>query len=180
MTFGPALYTAVAAADDLEKRFGISAELIDFVREPLELRAAGGVRPQDRQGAAGVRRGGARLRNANRRDQPDSTLLRRSGRTAVVVGARNWITPAPELAVAILPAARWLLDAIHERILPLKGYQPQTNQTLGNGQRSRLGGIGKLVQPRPRRAGRSLERGATLWVPRLEGHVARRRTIEAL
>ena len=30
MTFGPALYTAVAAADDLEKRFGISAELIDL------------------------------------------------------------------------------------------------------------------------------------------------------
>ena len=34
----------------------------------------------------------------------------------------------------------WLLDAIHERILPLKGYQARTNQTLGEMvRRSRLG-----------------------------------------
>jgi 2-oxoisovalerate dehydrogenase E1 component len=33
-----------------------------------------------------------------------------------------------------------LIDAIHERIMPLKGYQPQTNQTLGELlRRSRLG-----------------------------------------
>ena len=28
------------------------------------------------------------------------------------------------------PQPSWLLDAIHERILPLKGYTPRTNQTL--------------------------------------------------
>jgi 2-oxoisovalerate dehydrogenase E1 component len=38
------------------------------------------------------------------------------------------------------PQPAWLLDAIHERILPLKGYHPQTNQTLGElVRRSRLG-----------------------------------------
>jgi 2-oxoisovalerate dehydrogenase E1 component len=29
------------------------------------------------------------------------------------------------------PQPEWLLDAVHERILPLKGYRPQTNSTIG-------------------------------------------------
>ena len=58
----------------------------------------------------------------------------------VVVGSRNWITPAAELETLFFPQPAWLLDAIHERILPLKGYQPETNQTLGEMlRRSRLG-----------------------------------------
>ena len=58
----------------------------------------------------------------------------------VVVGSRNWITRAAELEALFFPQVAWLLDAIHERILPLKGYRPQTNQTLGELQRrARLG-----------------------------------------
>jgi len=49
----------------------------------------------------------------------------------VVVGSRNWITPAAELEALFFPQASWFLDAIHERILPLKGYQPRTKQSLG-------------------------------------------------
>jgi 2-oxoisovalerate dehydrogenase E1 component len=38
------------------------------------------------------------------------------------------------------PQPDWLLDAVHERILPLKGYRPHTNHTLGElARRSRLG-----------------------------------------
>ena len=48
----------------------------------------------------------------------------------VVVGSRNWITPAAELEAMFFPQVSWLLDAIHERIVPLKGYTPQTNQSL--------------------------------------------------
>ena len=48
----------------------------------------------------------------------------------VVIGSRNWITPAAELEASFFPQVSWMLDAIHERILPLKGYQPSTNQTL--------------------------------------------------
>jgi 2-oxoisovalerate dehydrogenase E1 component len=59
----------------------------------------------------------------------------------VVVGARNWITPAAELEALFFPQPAWLLDAIHERILPLKGHTPQSNQTLGElSLRARLGG----------------------------------------
>ena len=58
----------------------------------------------------------------------------------VVVGSRNWITPAAELEDMFFPQPEWLLDAIHERILPLKGHQPTTNQTNGElARRLRLG-----------------------------------------
>jgi len=56
------------------------------------------------------------------------------------VGSRNWITPAPELESMFFPQPAWLLDAIHERIMPLKDYQPVTNQTNGElARRLRLG-----------------------------------------
>lgn len=58
----------------------------------------------------------------------------------VVVGARNWVCPAAELEEKYFPQPGWLLDAVHERILPLKGYTPKTNRTLGELARwSRLG-----------------------------------------
>ena len=40
----------------------------------------------------------------------------------VVVGARNWITPADEVEDAFFPYPGDLLDAVHEHIIPLKGY----------------------------------------------------------
>jgi 2-oxoisovalerate dehydrogenase E1 component len=40
----------------------------------------------------------------------------------VVVGARNWITPADEVEDAFFPQPSDMLDAVHEHILPLKGY----------------------------------------------------------
>jgi 2-oxoisovalerate dehydrogenase E1 component len=48
-----------------------------------------------------------------------------------VVGSRNWITPAAEMEELYFPQKEWLLDAIHERILPLAGYAPKTAQTTG-------------------------------------------------
>ena len=59
----------------------------------------------------------------------------------MVVGSRNWITPAAELEAMFFPQASWLLDAIHERILPLKGYKPETNQSLGELARRAKAGI---------------------------------------
>ena len=59
---------------------------------------------------------------------------------AVVVGARNWITPPAELEDLFFPQADWILDTIHERLLPLPGRQPQTCQASGELlRRNRLG-----------------------------------------
>ena len=141
MTFGPALYTAVAAADDLQKRFGISAELID-------LRSANPLNYEPL--VASVRKTGKVLLlcDAVERGCVMQTVAASLTQLCfddldappVVLGSRNWITPAPELESLFFPQPAWLLDAIHERILPLKGYQPQTNQTLGElARRARLG-----------------------------------------
>jgi len=43
----------------------------------------------------------------------------------VVVGARNWITPADEVEDAFFPFPADILDAVHEHILPLEGYRVQ-------------------------------------------------------
>ncbi|MFN8207723.1 MAG: transketolase C-terminal domain-containing protein [Bacteroidales bacterium] len=45
----------------------------------------------------------------------------------VVVGSRNWITPAHELEEFFFPQESWIIDAIHERILPLHDHQPEGN-----------------------------------------------------
>ena len=47
----------------------------------------------------------------------------------VVLGSRNWITPSHELEAAFFPQPSWFLDAINEKMLPLKDYVPVTNQT---------------------------------------------------
>jgi len=40
----------------------------------------------------------------------------------VVVGAKNWITPAHELENAFFPQPSWILDAINDKIMPLPGH----------------------------------------------------------
>ena len=141
VTLGPALYTAITVAEDLEKRFGLSAEVID-------LRSANPVNYEPL--VASVRKTGKVLLVC---DAVERGCVMQSAATnltqlcfddldapPVVIGSRNWITPAPELETLFFPQPAWLLDAIHERILPLKGYHPQTNQTLGELlRRSRLG-----------------------------------------
>lgn len=47
----------------------------------------------------------------------------------VVVGSRNWITPAHELEKFFFPQEDWIIDAIHERIMPIPGYVATNNFT---------------------------------------------------
>ena len=47
----------------------------------------------------------------------------------VVVGSRNWITPAYELEDSFFPQPDWIVDAIHEKIVPLKGHVSKSNFT---------------------------------------------------
>jgi len=140
ITFGPALYTAIKAADDLST-FGFAAEVIDLrSANPLDydplvesVRKTGKVLLV----SDAVERGGVMQTVATNLTQLCFDQL---DGPPVVVGSRNWITPAPELESSFFPQPAWLLDAIHERILPLKGYRPHTNQTLGElARRSRLG-----------------------------------------
>jgi len=47
----------------------------------------------------------------------------------VTVGSRNWITPAYELEDYFFPQADWIIDAIHQKIMPLGGHVPKNNFT---------------------------------------------------
>ena len=47
----------------------------------------------------------------------------------VVLGSRNWITPAYELESSFFPQVNWFLDMINERIQPLAGYISGQNFT---------------------------------------------------
>ena len=49
--------------------------------------------------------------------------------------------PAAELEELFFPQTGWFLDAIHERIMPLKGYTPETNMTLGELRRRNTSGL---------------------------------------
>ncbi len=141
ITFGPALYTAMAAADELAKNFEISVEVVDLrTVNPLNYEPiAGSVRKTGKLLLVcdAVERGCVMQTVAATLTQLCFDDL---DGPPVVIGSRNWITPAAELESLFFPQPGWLLDAIHERILPLKGYQPQTNQTLGELlRRTRLG-----------------------------------------
>ncbi len=58
---------------------------------------------------------------------------------AIYMEARAAIAAA-ELEASFFPQVGWLLDAVHERIRPLDGYSPSTNQTRGElARRARLG-----------------------------------------
>ncbi len=103
ITFGPALYTAVAAADELAARFGLSAEIIDLRSanplnyEPLveSVRKTGKVCwPATPSSAA---------RDADGRRHPHAARFDHLDGPPVVVGSRNWITPAAELEATFFP-----------------------------------------------------------------------------
>jgi 2-oxoisovalerate dehydrogenase E1 component len=141
VTLGPALYTAIQAADQLSASFGVSAEVID-------LRAAV---PIDYAPLAESVRKTAKVVLVSEEVERGSVMQSVAANLTqmcfddldappAVVGARNWITPAAELDSMFFPQPSWVLDAIHEHVLPLAGYQPVTLRTKGElMRRARLG-----------------------------------------
>ena len=127
---GPMLYRAVEAADLLQEKYGISAEVIDlrFIA-PLNLDPV--VESVKKTGrlvltSDAVDRGSFLHTVAS---QIQTLAFDYLDAPVTVVGSRNAITPAAELEKEFFPQPEWLLDAIHERVLPLKGHVPTTNQT---------------------------------------------------
>jgi 2-oxoisovalerate dehydrogenase E1 component len=141
VTFGPALYTAIAAARTLEAQYGLSAEVIDL-RSASPLNVEPLVQSVKKTGKVllaceAVERGCLMQSIAANLTQLAFDAL---DAPPVVVGSRNWITPAAELESMFFPQPEWLVDAIHERIVPLRNHRPSTNQTSGElARRLRLG-----------------------------------------
>jgi 2-oxoisovalerate dehydrogenase E1 component len=141
LTVGATLYTAVKAADILKEKYGISAEIIDarslvpFNYDPVlaSLKKTGRI----------VLASDASSRGSFLKDMAQTiTELAFDDLDAppVVVGSRNWIIPAHEMEQYFFPQESWILDAIHEKIIPLKGHQVKNNFTcLEQLRRNRLG-----------------------------------------
>ncbi|MCA0253416.1 MAG: dehydrogenase [Actinobacteria bacterium] len=140
-TLGATLYRALEAADTLQEKYGMSAEVIDlrFVAPLNYDTLLASVKKTGRLVLASdaVTRGSFLQTVAA---DVQSLAFDALDAPVVVVGARNHITPAPELEDLFFPQAGWIVDAIHERIVPLPGHVPSANYTDGElVRRSRLG-----------------------------------------
>lgn len=141
ITIGATLYNALEAADELQEKYGLSAEVIDvrFIN-PLHYDLL----------VESVKKTGKVLLTSDACERNSFLHNVASNLTQLafnyldgppaVVGSRNWITPAAEMEDVFFPQKEWILDTIHERIYPLAGHQVSTVQTYGEIlRRNRLG-----------------------------------------
>ncbi len=134
LSIGATLYTVVAAAEVLKEKYGVSTEIIDarsmvpFNYTPVleSLKKTGRILlASDASSRGSFLKEMAHTITELAFDQLDAP--------PVVVGSRNWIVPAYEMEEYFFPQPGWIIDAIHERILPLKGHvsgQDFTDQTI--------------------------------------------------
>ncbi len=124
LTVGATLYRALDAAQRLEQ-FGVSAEIIDL-RSLVPLDYAPVLESVRKTGRLMLTSDACERGSFLHTVASDVQRLAFDDldAPAVVVGAKNWITPAAELEDLFFPSADWMLDAIHTHILPLPGYQP--------------------------------------------------------
>ena len=141
ITLGPTLYKALKVAETLEKDYGISTEVIDLrTVNPLNYDKL--VESVNKTGKVLLASEAVERGNVMHNVAANLTQMAFDSLDAppVVLGSRNWVTPGAEMEAMFFPQASWFLDTIHERIMPLKGYTPKTNRTLGELARwSRLG-----------------------------------------
>ncbi|GIV83833.1 MAG: hypothetical protein KatS3mg052_0840 [Candidatus Roseilinea sp.] len=129
ITIGATLYVALEAARELE-RYGLSAEVIDLrFLNPLDYAPL----------IASVRKTGRAIvaSDACERGSFAHTVASNLSQLAfdaldgpiAVLGARNWIVPPAEMEDIFFPQPAWIVDVLHERILPIPGYTPRTVQS---------------------------------------------------
>lgn len=129
LTIGATLYRALDAAKELEQKYGLSTEVIDArFLNPLNYEKI--VQSVKKTGKIVIasdacERGSFAHTMASNISQLAFSYL--DGPVAVV-GARNWITPSAEMEEEFFPQKEWIIDTIHERILPLPGHQVKTVQ----------------------------------------------------
>jgi 2-oxoisovalerate dehydrogenase E1 component len=132
ITVGATLYRALDAAAMLQDRYNLSADVIDLrFLNPLDFDPLiASARKTGRVILAGdaCERGSFLHTVASNLSQ---LVFDDLDAPIAVVGARNWITPPAELEEAFFPQAEWIIDTIHERVLPLPGHAVTTVQTGG-------------------------------------------------
>jgi 2-oxoisovalerate dehydrogenase E1 component len=132
LSIGATLYRAIEAAEELEEKHGLSAEVIDarFINPLNYERIVESVKKTGKLvlTSDACERGSFLHTIASNLTQVAFDYL--DGPVAVV-GSRNWITPAVEIEESFFPQKEWIIDTIHERVLPLRGHSVSTVQTTG-------------------------------------------------
>jgi 2-oxoisovalerate dehydrogenase E1 component len=132
VTIGATLYTAMDVAKELQERYNFSVEVIDarFINPLNYDKIIESVKKTGRALIASdaCERGSFLHNIASNISQLAFDYL--DGPVAVS-GSRNWITPGPEMEGVFFPQKDWMIDTIHERIIPLPGHKVSTNQTCG-------------------------------------------------
>ncbi|UCH14211.1 MAG: dehydrogenase [Bacteroidales bacterium] len=130
LTLGSTLYNVIEAADTLKTKYNISAEVID-ARSLVPFNYELVIESVKKTGRI-LLASDACSRGSYLKDVAQTiTELAFDYLDAppVVVGARNWIVPAHELEQYFFPQPEWIVDAIHEKILPLKDHVVTNNFT---------------------------------------------------
>ncbi len=123
LSIGATLYRALDAAKILEEKYNLSAEVID-ARSLVPFNYEKVIESVKKTGRI-VITGDATGRGSFMRDMASNiTELAFDYLDAppVVVGSRNWITPAHEIENYFFPQPEWIVDAIHEKIVPLENH----------------------------------------------------------
>jgi len=132
LTVGYTLYQALKAADELQEKYGMSAEVID-ARSLVPFNYEKVIESVKKTGKI-IIAGDATERGSFLNDLATNIsqlTFDYLDAPVCVLGSRNWITPAHELEDSFFPQPSWFIDMIHERIQPLKDYIPGQNFTDG-------------------------------------------------
>jgi 2-oxoisovalerate dehydrogenase E1 component len=130
LSIGATLYRALDAARILEENHGVSAEIID-ARSIVPFNYDKVIESVKKTGKI-VLASDACVRGSILTDMASmitECCFDYLDAPPVVVGARNWITPCHELEDEFFPQADWIIDAIHQKIMPLPGHTANRNFT---------------------------------------------------
>ncbi len=130
VTIGATLYIAMETAQKLQDDYGISAEVIDArFLNPLNYDKI----------IQSVKKTGKVLLSSDATERGSYLHTMASNITQLafdyldgpvaVLGSKNWITPPAELDYTFFPQTDWMIDMIHQRVFPIPGYQPTTDQS---------------------------------------------------
>lgn len=130
LTVGATLYRAMDAAKLLEEKYGLSVEVID-ARSIVPFNYDKVIESVKKTGKI-ILASDACERGSHLKDMAQTIselAFDYLDAPPVVIGAKNWITPAFELEQYFFPQPEWFVDAIHEKIMPLPGHVVQNNFT---------------------------------------------------
>jgi 2-oxoisovalerate dehydrogenase E1 component len=132
LSIGATLYPVIQVADTLQQTYGLSAEVID-ARSLVPFNYETVINSVKKTGRI-ILASDASSRGSFLKEMAQTiTELAFDYLDAppVVVGSRNWITPAYEMEKYFFPQPDWIIDAIHEKIIPLKGHTPKNDFSYG-------------------------------------------------